>query len=142
MGSIIATLGSLFLGVMSSYLKLDVTAADHMYMLNSYQYIAQRAREVKWPDMPYEEVIALLRDLERDFQLLKARGREPEDRHFDVAHELVDKIRRNPETRSARSFEVGSENRNIVEAKALGGPSAPLRSEGASEQLPGERADF
>lgn len=103
-GSIVFTLTSLFLGVMANYLRLEVLAENHRHSLNSYQYIAQRAREAKWPDMPNEDVVALLKDLERDFQLLKARATEPEDRHFDEAHAVVSKVRSDPTSSIAQSF--------------------------------------
>ena len=106
--SISLTLVALYLSVMASHLKLDVCAEAHRHLLNSYQYIAQRAREAKWPDLPINEVVALLKDLERDFQLLKARGAEPDDHHFDKAHEIVRKIREDKDARIAQSFEIGA----------------------------------
>ena len=92
---------------MANYLKLDVLAARHEHLLNSYQFLAQRAREVKWPDLPPERVLALLEDLEREFAVLKATGTEPKDKHFVSAHEIVKNIRKEDETRIAQSFEVG-----------------------------------
>lgn len=104
--SIIFTLFSLFYSVMANCLKLEVIAAEHRYQQNSFQYIAQRARQVKWPDMPEDEVVSLLKELERDFQLMKARGREPEDKHFDVAIQIHQKVHKNPDTKVAQSFDV------------------------------------
>lgn len=106
--SISLTLVALYLSVMASHQKLDVCAEAHRHLLNSYQYIAQRAREAKWPDLPEADVVALLKDLERDFQLLKARGVEPDDRHFDKAHLIVRKIREDRDARIAQSFEIGA----------------------------------
>lgn len=105
--SVLATLFSLYKSVMANYLKLDVKAANHEQLVNRYQYIAQRAREIKWPDLPSADVIALLKDLERDFQLLKATGNEPEDRHFEGAHKIVRKIRDDKDIQIAQSFEIG-----------------------------------
>jgi hypothetical protein len=64
--------------------------------------------------------VALLKDLERDFQLLKATGTEPEDRHFDEAHNLVRKIRDDKEVRIAQSFVVGQVERM---AQQIGDPA-------------------
>jgi hypothetical protein len=105
--SVLATLVSLYMSVMANYLKLDVKAANHEQLVNRYQYIAQRAREIKWPDLPPEDVIGLLKDLERDFQLLKATGNEPHDRHFDNAHAIARKIRGDKDVQIAQSFEIG-----------------------------------
>lgn len=108
LASIICTLVSLYQSVMANYLKFDVRAARHEHCQNSFQFLAQRAREVKWPDLPAEKVEELLVDLERDFALLKATSTEPADRHFDEAHRLVRKIRGDSEVRIAQSFEVGA----------------------------------
>lgn len=102
--SIIFNLRALYLDVISSEENLRVAAAEHEFLLGSYQYIAQRAREAKWPDRPLEELVSLLRDLERDFQLLKARGKEPHDRHFRSAHAVFRDVRSDPVSRSAQSF--------------------------------------
>ena len=149
--SIVGTLAALYCSVMANYLKFDVRAAEHRHLLNRYQHVAQRAREVKWPDLPAFKVNALLEDLERDFQLLKATGTEPEDRHFDVAHALVKKIRENSEGRIAQSFELEiepaagprggeaelggrAENESVVEQKE------PGRLPDAEKGQPGEGA--
>jgi hypothetical protein len=92
---------------MANYRKLDVMAARHEHLLNAYQFIAQRARAVKWPDLPGDEVVALLMDLERHFALLKATGTEPRDDHFEAAHAIFKKIRHDKDTRIAQSFVVG-----------------------------------
>jgi hypothetical protein len=107
LASVCFTLYSLYEAVMANYQKLDVKAARHEHLLNSYQFLAQRAREVKWPDLPTQDVVALLMDLERDFALLKATGTEPGDVHFEVAHRIVRKIRSDDNTRIAQSFEIG-----------------------------------
>jgi hypothetical protein len=107
MASIICTLFSLYESVMANYRKLDVMAARHEHLLNAYQFIAQRARGVKWSELPGKEVVDLLIDLERDFALLKATGTEPRDEHFEVAHDIVRKIRHDKDTRIAQSFDIG-----------------------------------
>ena len=107
--SVIFAVVALFLSVIANYLKFDTTAAEHKALLGLYQYIAQRAREVNWPDMPASKVLALLEDLERDFQLMKAKGTEPDDADFDAAHKIFHKIRSTPETKVGQSFDVSSE---------------------------------
>jgi predicted membrane protein len=120
--SIIFTLYSLYESVVAHYMKYEVLAARHEHLLNSFQFLAQRAREVKWPDLPPERVFALLDDLEREFALLKATGSEPKDAHFDIAHSIVKKIRDVKDTRIAQSFEVG----NVEDiAQHVGDPSTP-----------------
>jgi hypothetical protein len=106
--SIISTVYSLYESVMNNYMKFDVRAARHEHLLNSFQFLAQRAREVKWPHMPTDSVVALLDDLEREFALLKATGTEPADKHFDTAHSIVRKIKGDEDSRLAQSFEVGN----------------------------------
>jgi hypothetical protein len=118
--SITLTLYSLYESVMANYSKLNVKAARHEHLLNSYQFIAQRAREVKWPGLPADEVVALLKDLERDFSFLKATGTEPSDRHFDIAQSIVRKIRGDRDSRIAQSFDVGAVEEY---AQHLGDPS-------------------
>ncbi len=107
--SVIFTVFALFISVIANYLKFDIVAAEHKALLGVYQYIAQRAREVNWPDMAHEKVIALLEDLERDFQLRNAKGTEPEDRDFDMAHKVFHKIRSKPETKVGQSFDVSDD---------------------------------
>ena len=104
--SIVLTILSLFWGVISNHNRFGIRAEEHKYLLNSYQHIAQRAREVKWPHKPENEIIELLKDLERDFALLKARGSEPLDKHYDTAKEVFNKIKDDSETRVAQSFEI------------------------------------
>ena len=131
--SILMTLWSMYESIMANYRKLDVRSARHEHLLNSFQYLAQRARESKWPDLPTEEVEALLRDLERDFALLKATGTEPADRHFDAAHRLVKKIKEDSDARIAQSFEIGHLERV---GQHVGDPTAP--PEASLSQEPAE----
>lgn len=108
--SIILTVWSLYLGIMSNHNRFGIRAEEHKYLLNSYQHIAQRAREVKWPDKPDDEIVELLKDLERDFALLKARGSEPLDKHYDMAHNVFRKVKKDKDTSVAQSFEINKEN--------------------------------
>jgi len=102
--SIIFTVIGLCLQFLQVHFNYAVVSARHNHNLGSFQYIAQRAREVDWPEKPRNEKIELLRDLERDFQLLKARGNEPSDHDFDLAAELLKKISDNEFTKSMQSF--------------------------------------
>ena len=106
LASIIMALLAIVLSVVGSTEKFDVLAAEHRFFCNSYQYIAQRAREVNWPEKPFDEVVELLKDLERDFALLKARGPEPEDKYFVKGARLFNKIHKDKETRIAQSFDI------------------------------------
>lgn len=112
--SIAFTITSLYFTIMSNHGRFEIRAAEHKFLLNSYQYIAQRAREANWPDKPDTETIELLKDLERDFALLKARGNEPLDDHFDKAHEIIKKIRADSSASVAQSFDF----ENISSASA------------------------
>ena len=104
--SIITSIGSLYFAIMGSHHRYGIRAEEHKYLMNSYQHIAQRAREVKWPDMPSDEIIALLKDLERDFALLKARGSEPLDIHYVNAHNVFNKVKSDKDTSVAQSFKI------------------------------------
>jgi hypothetical protein len=122
--SIMLTFTGLFLGILANYFKWDVKAAEHKFLLGSYQYIAQRAREANWPDKPVEETVELLQDLERDFSLLKARGPEPSDSVFERANKLFEKVNGDPVSRTAQSF--GAEAaRDIAKAESTDHGSRP-----------------
>jgi hypothetical protein len=109
--ALLATIASITLTFVSLYFdfantlgEYRVAAQEHKYFLGSFQYIAQRAREAKWPDRPYEQLVELLHDLEKDFQLLKARGTEPTDEIFEEANAIFAKIASEPVSRTAQSF--------------------------------------
>ncbi len=110
-GALFATVASIALTFVSLYFDFSntigehrVVAQEHKYFLDSFQYIAQRAREAKWPDRPYEQLVELLHDLEKDFQLLKARGTEPTNEIFEEANAMFSKIASEPVSRTAQSF--------------------------------------
>ncbi|MEW6289031.1 MAG: DUF4064 domain-containing protein [Thermodesulfobacteriota bacterium] len=104
LSSIVLALASIICEVIGNSEKYDIYAAEHRFLNNSYLYIAQRAREANWPDMPYSDVVELLKDLERDFQLLKVRGRDPEDRFFRNAIDLLLEIKNNENMHKSQSF--------------------------------------
>ena len=58
--------------------------------------------------MPNVEMLELLRDMERDFQLLKARGIEPRDKDFGVAHSIMSKVSANEEFKNTQSYPISS----------------------------------
>jgi hypothetical protein len=103
--SIIFTILALGASVLSSHFKYDVAAAEHIYFLGSFQFIAQKARAVKWPDMPYENCERLLIGLEESFQLLKSRGVEPSDKLYNRAHEILEKIHSDANLDGVQSFD-------------------------------------
>lgn len=117
--SVFFSIRALYLDVIGSEENLRVVAAEHEFLLGSYQYIAQRAREAKWPDRPINELIELLRDLERDFQLLKARGKEPTDTHFRMAHATFADVRRDPVSRAAQSYSPELEDLSDDDARQI-----------------------
>jgi len=142
-GSISCTLFALYLTVMANYMKFDMRYERHAQLQSMYQYLAQRAREVKWPDRPDKDVIDLLKDLERDFALLKLKGLEPQDRHFDRAIEIFKKIQSDDDTRIAQSFEVGEpqemgqqEGEPHLEHEADGPESPPESKSVANHSTP------
>ncbi|MBK8209259.1 MAG: hypothetical protein IPK78_04155 [Rhodospirillales bacterium] len=104
--SIVATLIAVYLSVMNNYYKFDVHAEEHKFLLGSYQHIAQKARVVDWPDMGDDDLVYTLRSLEESFQLLKARGTEPDDIDFKEAHRIRSEIRGEPDARIAQSFQI------------------------------------
>ena len=71
----------------------------------SFQYVAQRSREIERPNFDLAKVDPLIDELERQFTLLKARATEPQDKHFAKAAELQKQIRTDPKYSGALSFE-------------------------------------
>lgn len=114
LSSIVMSLISIVITVIASTEKFDSYCAEHRFFCNSYQYIAQRAREVNWPDKPVSEVIELLKDLERDFQLLKARGPEPNNSNFEKANALFKKIREDKSFNAPQSFRPSKDDSQVV----------------------------
>ncbi len=102
--SIISAGFSLHYGQYSNAEHFETQASEHKWLLGAYQFIAQRARSVRWPDMEIEEMIYILRTLEEQFQMLKARGSEPSDEDFEEAHQIMKRIRDRPEIASTQSF--------------------------------------
>lgn len=102
--SILCTCAAFVIDVLLNESRLSSSAEEHRFYMNSYQYIAQRARECFWPGRPLSDGVELLKDLERDFQLMKARGPEPSDAHFLKAAKLFEKIGRDPVTGATQSF--------------------------------------
>jgi hypothetical protein len=88
------SIASLVAGILQNYLGYEKLQILHDHNQHSYLHIAQRAREVKFIGISEERAESILEDLERDFQLLKARGMEPANRHFVAGDALLEKIKR------------------------------------------------
>ena len=120
--SIVLTFVSLYFDFANTVGEYRVAAQEHKYFLGSFQYIAQRAREAKWPDRPYSQLVELLHDLEKDFQLLKARGTEPTDDIFEKANAMFAKIAAEPVSRTAQSFPAKPNAVAAVDPKEIDKP--------------------
>lgn len=116
--SVIFALVGVFFSVLISHLKVDVRAEEHKSALGSYQLIAQKARMVHWPDMDYDEMVRIHRNLEENFQLLKARGREPSDQDFKKGADIFSDISNNPEESTLQSFGAEENLRSSGEKKS------------------------
>ncbi len=91
--SVLCAAYSLFESIIQNYEGYEVLFQIHNHNQHSYLYLAQRAREIEWPDINQEKAIAILEDLERDFQVLKVRGHEPSDYQFRLANKLISELR-------------------------------------------------
>jgi hypothetical protein len=65
--------------------------------------------------MAISDMSHILRSLEESFQLLKARGVEPSDRHFDRAHKIQSKIRSDQRLVRLQSFHSQAEVQDASE---------------------------
>lgn len=106
--SVTGTLYALYRNTMAIYIGFAVKAENHRNQQNRYLHLAQRAREAKWPSMPDKQITILMHDLEREFQILKAIGPEPEDIHFDKSHIILEKIKKDSDSRIAQSYDIGA----------------------------------
>lgn len=102
--SILCAFISLAYTIISNHKRFGIVAEEHRFLQNSYQHIAQRAREAYFPTKNIGDLEALIDDLERDFSLLKARGREPSDSDFEKGLELFKKIKKDKTSASSQSF--------------------------------------
>lgn len=102
--SIVSTILGIGVHTLQVHFRFGVQASRHWHSVGSFLSIAQRSREVEWPGIEPVGMGELVRDLERDFQLLKARGFEPSDRDFDAAVRIFKKIQDDETTRSMQSF--------------------------------------
>ncbi|MGH8654010.1 MAG: hypothetical protein ACREYE_18405, partial [Gammaproteobacteria bacterium] len=106
LAAVVMTLISLYFSVLTHRLKLDVKEVQHERLVNSYLYLAQRTREAQWPAQTEEGVDTLLKDLERDFQILKATGTEPQNHHFERAQEIFVSIGKDEDVSGAQSYDL------------------------------------
>jgi len=93
--SIAATFFSLMATIFSNHKRYGAIAEQHRFIQNSYIHIAQRTRPAKNPTISKEELTELHNDLERDFAMTKARGIEPQDKHFKKAEKIEKNRRKN-----------------------------------------------
>ena len=105
--AVLAVLSSAFglaFGILQNYFGHEREHVSHRHNQQSYLYIAQRAREVAWPGIDYGKAKGIMEDLERDFQVLKARGPEPENENFDAANVLFGKLQEEDKVGKMQSF--------------------------------------
>jgi len=95
--SVIASVFSLYWGISQSYYGYERLHQQHDHNQHSYLLIAQRAREVAFPEISLSRAVAILEDLERDFQVLKVRGKEPSEEHWRIGNDILYAIRDKPE---------------------------------------------
>ncbi len=89
MASLIFSIIGLIISVMQNYVRFEERSANHRHNHHSFLYLAQRSREIDSPGIDELTGQALIDDLERDFQILKVRGQEPNDRNFRVGHTFL-----------------------------------------------------
>lgn len=87
----------LYFSIRQNYSGYERLHQNHNHNQHSYLYLAQRAREVAFPEISADRAEAILEDLERDFQMLKARGQEPSDKDFHAGNKLLYEIKTMPE---------------------------------------------
>ena len=90
--AVVSSAVGLGMSILQNYYGYEREHVAHSHNQHSYLYIAQRAREVAWPDINYGKAKGIMEDLERDFQVLKARGPEPENENFDAANRLFERL--------------------------------------------------
>lgn len=101
--SVVFSITSLFFSIIQNYLGYEKLEQLHDHNQHSFLSIAQRAREVRFPEIGKGRSLEILQDLERDFQILKARGKEPSNKHFQRGDELLTKVKTGP-SRKRQSF--------------------------------------
>lgn len=97
LASVLASVMSLYWGISQSYYGFERLHQQHDHNQHSYLLIAQRAREVAFPEISLTRAVAVLEDLERDFQVLKVRGKEPSEEHWRVGNDILYAIKDKPE---------------------------------------------
>jgi hypothetical protein len=95
--SVIASIMSLYWGISQNYYGYERLHQQHDHNQHSYLLIAQRAREVAFPEISLSRAVAILEDLERDFQTLKVRGKEPSEEHWRIGNDILYAIKAKPE---------------------------------------------
>lgn len=95
--SVLSSVLGLYFSIRQNYSGFERLHQNHNHNQHSYLYLAQRAREVEFPEINAVRAEAILEDLERDFQVLKARGQEPNNEHFTEGNALLYAIKEKPE---------------------------------------------
>lgn len=91
--SVVFSISSLFFSIIQNYMGFEKLEQLHDHNQHSFLFIAQRAREVRFPEIGKARSLEILQDLERDFQALKARGKEPSDKHFTKGDKILDEVK-------------------------------------------------
>lgn len=113
--SVCFSMGGLFVGAYQGIQKYETLQALHDFKHHSYLNICQRTREVTFFGVSEEKAMAILEDLERDFQSLKIRSPEPEDTHFEIGDELFEKRKKSP-AKNRLSFQRPTDETLLLEA--------------------------
>lgn len=114
--SVSFSMGSLLAGAYQAIQRFETLQALHDFKHHSYLNICQRTREVTFIGVSEGRAMAILEDLERDFQSLKIRSPEPEDRHFKKGDELFEQRKKSP-ARNRISFQRPTAETNLPEAE-------------------------
>ncbi|MDR0681146.1 MAG: hypothetical protein LBG15_04750 [Dysgonamonadaceae bacterium] len=104
--SIIFAFCSLFATIFSNHMRYSITFEEHKFTQNSYMLLAQRTRVAKNPTISKEKLNELYNDLERDFSDIKARGIEPQDKHFKIANKIFQERKDDNISSEALSFNI------------------------------------
>ena len=95
--SVLSSVLGLYFSIRQNYSGYERLHQVHNHNQHSFLYLSQRAREVSFPEIDVDRAVAILEDLERDFQMLKARGQEPSEEHWRIGNNLLYGIREKPE---------------------------------------------
>lgn len=109
-GSVVFSAFSLYFSIKQNHSGYERSFMIHNHNQHSFLYIAQRAREVSFPEINVDRAVEILEDLERDFQVLKARGQEPCDADFAAGNALLYDIASKRPEGEMQSFKMDGTN--------------------------------